>query len=131
MRLLRTLLVIIIGLAAGVGLGLLIGWRLYPTEFVNATPAYLATGYQQDYVRLVAAGYALDGDLAVAQTRLAGLGEEGEAVLTAVMIDAILQQQNEQEIRQLVNLAAALGINSPAMTPYLNQPSGASLEGVP
>ncbi len=123
MRLLRTLLVIIIGLALGVGVGLLIGWRLSPTEFVNATPAYLATEYQQDYVRLVAAGYAMDGDLAAAKTRLAGLGEGGEAVLTAVMIDAILQQQNEQEIRRLVNLAAALGISSPAMTPYLNQPS--------
>ncbi|HRQ39337.1 MAG TPA: hypothetical protein PLD25_15630 [Chloroflexota bacterium] len=120
MHRLRIPLVIIIGLALGLGLGLLIGWRLYPTEFVNATPAYLAPAYQQDYVRLVAAGYAMDRDLAAAQTRLGSLGENGEAVLTAVMIDAILKQQNEPEIRQLVNLAAAVGIQSPAMTPYLN-----------
>ncbi len=127
MRQLRIPLVIVIGLALGLGLGLLIGWRLYPTEFVNATPAYLAPAYQQDYARLVAAGYAMDGDLAAAQTRLRGLGENGEAVLTAVMIDAILKQQDEPEIRQLVNLAAAVGINSPVMTPYLNQPP----EGAP
>lgn len=124
---LRIPLVIIIGLALGLGLGLLIGWRLYPTEFVNATPAYLAAEYQQDYARLVAASYAVDGDLTAAQTRLHSLGENGEAVLTAVMIDAILKQQNEQEIRQLVNLAAAMGISSPAMTPYLNPPP----EGAP
>jgi hypothetical protein len=35
------------------------------------------------------------------------------------MLDAILQQNNDIEIRQLVNLAAALGIYSPAMDPYL------------
>lgn len=124
---LRIPLVIMLGLGLGVGLGLLIGWRLYPTEFVNATPAYLAPAYQQDYARLAAAGYAMDGDLAAAQTRLQSIGDDGEAVLTAVMIDAILKQQNEQEIRQLVNLAAAVGINSPVMSPYLNQ----SPEGTP
>lgn len=123
MHRLRIPLVILIGLALGLGLGLLIGWRLYPTEFVNATPAYLAPTYRQEYARLVAAGYAMDGDLAAAQARLLSLGEDGEAVLTAVMIDAILKQQNEQEIRQLVNLAAGVGISSPVMTPYLNPPT--------
>lgn len=122
MSYLRIPLIIIIGLAAGLGLGLYIGWSLVPTEYVNANPAYLAETYQQDYVRMVAAAYAVEGDLTAAQTRLDSLGEKGRTLLTAVMLDAILQQQNEAEIRQLVNLAAAVGISSPAMEPYLNQP---------
>jgi hypothetical protein len=122
MSYLRIPLIIIIGLAAGLGLGLYIGWSLVPTEYVNANPAYLAEIYQQDYVRMIAATYAVEGDLTAAQTRLDSLGTNGRSVLTAVMLDAILQQQNEAEIRQLVHLAAAVGISSPAMAPYLNQP---------
>ncbi|NJN54750.1 MAG: hypothetical protein HC804_08355 [Anaerolineae bacterium] len=116
---LRIPLILIIGLAVGLGLGLYIGWEVAPTEYVNANPAYLAETYQQEYVRMVATAYAVDGDLAAAQMRLVSLGENGGALLTAVMLDTILQQQNETEIRQLVNLAAAVGITSPAMEPYL------------
>jgi len=122
MSYLRIPLIIIIGLAAGLGIGLYVGWELVPTEYVNASPAYLAEPYQQDYVRMVAAAYAVEGDLTAAQTRLDSLGENGRSILTAVMLDAILHQQNDPEIRQLVNLAAAVGISSPAMEPYLNQP---------
>lgn len=117
---LRIPLLILAGLAIGIGLGLYMGWALLPTEFVDATPAYLADGHQREYVRMVAAAYVVEADLAAAQTRLAGLGEDAQLLLTAVTLDAILQQQNETEIRQLVNLAAALGIYSPAMEPYLS-----------
>jgi hypothetical protein len=120
---LRIPLFIFIGLLLGIGLGLYVGWELLPTEFVDASPAYLAEGYQQEYVRMIAAAYAVEGDLTAAQTRLSGLGADGEDMLTAVTLDTILQQQNETEIRQLVNLAAALGIYSPAMDPYLPVPA--------
>jgi hypothetical protein len=119
MNRIRIPFLLLLGLAIGIGLGLYVGWELLPTEFVDASPAYLADGYQQEYVRMIAAAYAVEGDLTAAQTRLSGLGTDGEAILTAVTLDTILQQQNETEIRQLVNLTAALGIYSPAMEPYL------------
>lgn len=110
----------IVGLAIGLGLGLYLGWQAFPTEYVNANPSYLADSYKWDYAHMIATAYAGEGDLNAAQVRLARLGEDGEDILTAVMLDAILQQQNETEIRQLVNLAADLGIYSPAMDPYLS-----------
>jgi len=115
---LRIPLLLLIGLALGLGLGLYFGWEAFPIEYVNANPSYLADSYKWDYARMIATAYAVEGDLNAAQARLARLGD-GEAILTAVMLDAILQQQNEIEIRQLVNLAADLGIYSPAMDPYL------------
>jgi len=117
---LRIFLLIIIGLAVGVALGLYIGWELFPTEFVDASPVYLAEEQKQDYARMIAAAYAVEGDLTAAQQRLDDLGPGGKDVLTAVMLDAILLQQNLTEIRQLVNLAAVLDIVSPAMDPYLS-----------
>jgi uncharacterized membrane protein len=119
MNRLRIPFLIIIGLIIGLGLGLYIGWEAYPTEFVNASPAYLSDTHRREYVRMIAGAYAVEGDLAVAQTRLASLGEGGQELLTAVTLDAILQPQSETEIRQLVTLATALGIYSPAMEPYL------------
>lgn len=110
---------VLVGLAIGLGLGLYVGWEVEPTEYVNADPTLLAGGFKRDYVRMIAAAYAVEGDLAAAQARLTGLGDDAEALLTAVMLDAILQQEDPKEIRQLVSLAAALGITSPAMTPYL------------
>ena len=124
MRHLRIPLLLLIGLGLGLGLGLYLGWEAYPTEFVNASPVYLSDQHKQDYVRMVAAAYTVDGDLAAAQERLTALGEEGTAILTAVMLDAILQAQNINEINQLVNLAQALDIYSPAMDPYLAAPTG-------
>lgn len=119
MQRLKIPFLLLIGCTIGLGLGLYLGWVVLPTEYTNANPAYLADDYQRDYVRMIAAAYAVEGDLAAAQQRLAGLGDEGEAVLTAVMLDAILQPSSDNETRQLVNLAAALGIYSPAMDPYL------------
>ncbi|MCP4363277.1 MAG: hypothetical protein GY796_35200 [Chloroflexi bacterium] len=117
---LRIPLFIIIGLAVGIALGLYIGWEAIPTEFVDASPVYLVEEQKQDYARMIAAVYAVEGDLTAAQQRLDDLGPDGEDVLTAVMLDSILLQQNPTEIRQLVNLAAMLGIVSPAMDPYLS-----------
>lgn len=122
MHRLRIPLLLLIGLVLGIGLGLYIGWEAAPAEYVDANPGYLADEYQQDYVRMIAAAYAVEGDADLAQARVAGLGAEGMEVVTAVTLDAILQQQDLAEIRQLVNLAAVLGIYSPAMDPYLASP---------
>jgi hypothetical protein len=116
---LRPLLIIVVGLALGIGLGLYLGWVAWPTEFTDANPAILQETYRQDYVRLIAAAYTADNNLPTAQRRVANLGADGRDVVLAVTLDTILQGGDDVEIRQLVRLAADLGLSSPAMTPYL------------
>lgn len=116
---LRPLLIIVVGLALGIGLGLYLGWVAWPTEFTDANPAVLQETYRQDYVRLIAAAYTADNNLPAAQQRVANLGADGRDVVLAVTLDTILQGGDDAEIRQLVRLAADLGLSSPAMTPYL------------
>ena len=116
---LRPLLIIVVGLVLGIGLGLYLGWEAWPTEFTDANPSVLQETYRQDYVRLIATAYTADNNLPAAQQRVADLGADGREVVLAVTLDTILQGGDDAEIRQLVRLAADLGLTSPAMTPYL------------
>ena len=116
---LRAIGFIIVGAAAGAGLGLYLGWVAWPTEFTDANPAVLQESYQRDYLLMSANVFAADGDLDAAKQRIASLGGSGEQLLFTLMLDMILRAENEVETRQIVRLAAELGLYSPAMEPYL------------
>ena len=113
---------IIIGIVAGLGLGLYLGWVAWPTEFTDANPSILQESYQRDYLLMIASVYAADNDLETAQRRITSLGEGGEELLFSLMLDSILQADDESEIRRLVRLSADLGLQSPAMGPFLTDP---------
>lgn len=119
MNRLPTPIFIFLGLAIGIGLGLAIGWVFWPTEFTDANPTVLEDRYRRDYVQLIADGYTLDNNLALAQQRIADLGEDGEAYLLQVLIENILRQDDEAAIRRLTQLANDIGQYTPAMDPYL------------
>lgn len=114
-----------LGLLLGAALGLFLGWVAWPTEFTEADPTILQESYQRDYTLMIAANYAVDGDLAGARRRLADLGKEDtNAWLLDQVVAHILENENETEIRQLVLLAHDMGLSSPAMTPYLPAAEG-------
>jgi hypothetical protein len=111
------------GILLGTAVGLYLGWVVYPTELTNATPAELTPALQADYLRLVAATYAQDGNSTAVQSRLAALRRPdlNEWVLSET-VNAILQGTNETDIRHLVALAMLLGLDSPAFVPYQTSP---------
>ena len=80
--------------------------------------------YKRDYVLMIAAAYEMENDLPLAQQRLAALGEDSRDTLFAFVLDVILRNENEAEIRQLVRLAADLGLYSPVMEPFLEVEGG-------
>lgn len=116
---LRILAVVSLGMMIGGGIGLYLGWVVWPVEFVDGAPAGLQPNYQQDYLLMVAVAYAQDGDLELARRYLAGLGGESGQLLLQVTVEAILSGRAESDIRPLVSLSQALGLQSPAMAPYL------------
>ena len=123
----KNIFYVIIGLVLGAALGLYLGWVAWPTEFTGANPAALSPDYRHDYALITAVSYANDHDLETARRRVASLGSDGQAYYFSLTMDAILRADNETEIRQFVELAADLGLDSPALAPFLltkGQPDG-------
>ena len=110
---------IALGLLLGAGLGLLLGWVVWPTQFTEADPTVLEENYQREYTLMTASTYWMDEDLGSARRRLESLGREDYlSWYRRVTIDHILNGAEETQILHLVKLAADLGIYSPAMEPY-------------
>ncbi len=70
-RWLQILLLLILGLAAG----LVYGWVISPVEYIDTTPDTLRADYRADYVLMVAESFHADQDLEQAARRLSGLGQ--------------------------------------------------------
>ena len=120
---LRVLAWLAVGALIGIAFGFLVGWVIWPIEFTEADPTVLEESYRRDYTIMIAAAYELDQDLNLARRRLASLGaEDAEGWLLTVTVDQILGGGQDSEIRQLVTLADDLGLQSPVMAPYLDEP---------
>lgn len=118
----KRLLFFLVGVALGVGLALLIGWELLPVQRANSSPAMLRRDYQEEYIRLTAAAYQVDGDLALAQQRLAALQPYAFTVPLVEVTERWIQQGKSDAILiPLAQLAHALGVSTPPMQPYLQR----------
>lgn len=121
MRRVRSIaLLSLIGLGLGIGLGLYVGWIGWPVRYYNTEIVDLAEAHQVDYVLMVSDAYALTGDLDAARERLGRLGVPDVAALVLFRAESALAAGAPQdEVGRLARLAAALGVSSPALAPYL------------
>jgi hypothetical protein len=119
--------IVVVGLAAGFGIGIAIGWG-FPINAPQTSPAALAPMWQADYILMTAQAYSLDGNLTTAQQRLQELGytdpsPSSEQTLGAIVaqrgLEAIAENLPPEDIGCLARLAAALGTRLPELEPYL------------
>ena len=116
-----TIVLTLVGIAAGVGLGLWYGWEIDPVEYTDTDIAYLHPIYRDEYVRLVSSAYALDGDLDTARARIALLALPAPANAIADLAEqAISQAKPPPQIRVLAQLASAMGAPRASFGPYLS-----------
>ncbi len=116
----KVVLLALIGLALGIVLGLLIGWRLWPVRYTNTAPHQLRWDYRNDYVLMIAAAYQVEGNVGAAQDRLALVNAESPAQPVVELAEQLIATDGGQgDIVMLVRLADALGAVTPVMTPYL------------
>jgi len=118
-------ILVISGLLLGIGLGLLLGWVVWPVSYTDTDVYDLRADYQDDYVVMVGALYALEHHLETSQFLLSLLSNPH----TPRSIETILVQTTERyiargadpaDIRHLVGLAQALGSITTPMQPYLD-----------
>ena len=117
----RKILFTLIALAAGIGLGLLVGWYVWPVTYTESAPTRMRQDWKDEAIWMAAQAFAYDRDLEAAQTRLRPLGSDDLGGLVLERADkAIEQTLSRQHIANLVRLAAALGARSERTDPYLN-----------
>ena len=119
----RRILSALIGLALGIGLGLLVGWYAWPVTYTGAPASALAPGWKNESIWMAAQAFAYDGDLEAASGRLApvlGNVDLGPIVLARAE-KAIGDGFPPIEIARIGRLAAAYGARSPRVDPYLTQ----------
>lgn len=118
------LIALSIGVAIGLGLGLTLTWVIWPVQYYDTDPADLRPEHKEDYIALVGAAYAVDGDLARAKARLAKLEEKDIGSVVAGLVERYLREgRNVEETRGLAKLADALGVSTGAMLVYMATPT--------
>jgi len=106
----------IVGLVAG----LFLGWWVWPVEWTSTALKDLKPEYKDEYIAMVGAAYAGDGNLERAILRLDSLqaGNPGQLVL-ALAERYIAEGHDVDEIQCLAGLAEGLGMRSPQVLAYL------------
>ncbi|MEK6752788.1 MAG: hypothetical protein AABZ00_11045 [Chloroflexota bacterium] len=111
---------LVITTSIGIALGLVYGWVIDPIEYTDVPPNILREDYRADYVLMVAEAYQSDADAEIAVRRLAILGSESPALITASTLEyANSNGFTQNEITALQNLLTAMqtyqpqGINNP------------------
>ena len=106
----NTVILLLAGLAIGVGLGLYIGWVAAPVQYVDTAPNSLQRAFKDDYILMIASAYAGDGDLPAARSQLAGLGfSDPAAAVSAAAHRLAAAGLPDADQQRLTALAQALG----------------------
>lgn len=101
----------IVGAVLGLIVGwFIIGWWLWPVEYVGAGPADLRMSEKVDYLRMAAEAYAATGDAAEAQARYNALGDEAEQALNGLV-------QNPRGLTANELTAFAMAVTGAAVAP--------------
>ena len=101
-------LVLLVSVAVGLGLGVYLGWVVFPVQSGDAPPAALEQSIKDDYVLMVAAAWAGDGDRQAAQARLDSLDVDNSAEVRAAAARLAGAGYNAADLERLEALAQAL-----------------------
>jgi hypothetical protein len=109
----------LIGLAAGLGIGLYLGWVAWPVEYYDTNVASFHPQYQFEYAVMVGASYELDGNWGRAEQRLSALGQdELGRWLRDLIHRSIAEGQDPVKIGHLISLAEPLDVKTEIMEPF-------------
>jgi hypothetical protein len=112
------LMAILVGLAAA--------WVLLPTRFVNARTEDLSQDFSDEVVIMAAADYAEYGDLGRAREILSQLNVPNKPQYVSLVAERMIRTNRgpvEDDIKNVVDLADALGVSTVSMVAYVSSPT--------
>ena len=118
----RVIRSMILGLLMGTIVGLYFGWIQFPAESRKSGLSDLARPFRDDYIVMVAAGYAADEDVDSAIQGLSRLGFDDAPSAIRETTERIIfsSARGLADIRLLVHLADELGQLTQPMQPFVD-----------
>ncbi|MCW5873893.1 MAG: hypothetical protein KIS88_04540 [Anaerolineales bacterium] len=106
---------------------LVIGWWLYPVEFIDGNPAQMRADYQQSYLRAAIDSYTLNPDETLARGRLQALGAAVDSTMASVAA-----APGSQSIETIAHFQSMLGGQTSQANPQVpaeGEPAAPSASG--
>lgn len=114
----------ILGLLFGL---VVLGWNLWPVEWLDGTPDVLAASYQQDYMRMTIDSFSVNHDAALALQRWDALGADA-----APAFNAVAENPGEQNMGDILTFSSLIESKRGSIADMLNnvgQGSGGNSAG--
>jgi hypothetical protein len=98
---------------------IVLGWIVWPVQYVDTTPEMLRSDIQLDYLRMAVDSYSVTGDAVLARSRFEALGKNKLDLLSALRNDGLTDpgRLNQFEILIAGLYASGSGTAEPAATP--------------
>lgn len=114
---------IVVAFLVGIGVGLVLGWQVWPVEWYNTDPSDLRVEHQMDYIVMAADSLAVTGDLESARARLLELTDQDTTWPQVVNLVYRVAENREEDgddatALRLRRLAEALDMPSVEETPF-------------
>ncbi|MFP3895417.1 MAG: hypothetical protein ACLFV5_01070 [Anaerolineales bacterium] len=114
---------IVVAFVVGIGVGLVLGWQVWPVEWYNTDPSDLRVEHQMDYVVMTADSLAVTGDLEAARGRLLELTDQDTTWPQVVsLVYRVVERQEEDgdsaAALRIRRLAEALDMPSVEEMPF-------------
>ena len=97
-----------IGLAIGLGVGLVAGWVVWPVHYYNTEISDLKPASQDAFVVMVSEAYAQNGDLAAAEESVSLLEVTNPPRYLQQVADRLTAANDSQSAGRVLQLAQAL-----------------------
>jgi hypothetical protein len=107
----------------------ILGWMVWPVQYVDTTPQTLRSDIQLDYLRMTVDSFAVNGDPTLARSRFDALGPSKWNLLDALHADTLT---DPDRLKQFEVLIANLYVGTPGNPSGSPAPaaSGGGIEGV-
>src|ERR1035437_9068450 len=94
---------LVIGFVVGIIIGLpVLGWGLFPVQWIDAAPNNLRQDLKQDWLRMSIDSYMRNHDKDLAASRYQELGPDASNVLSTLVSDPKVNPQDLQKFSQAV-----------------------------
>jgi len=111
-----------VGIVIGLIVGLVYTWVIAPPEYSDVVPVGMREYFRQDWIRMTALAYGVDGNLERARLRLEGLSpDEVRQSVVQTLDDAVAAGRPLLLLQRLSELAQSYGADAPVVAIYTSQ----------